>query len=212
LELDSVRIDPHFFPILDKLRVGIHASVEGRIMVLNNVRAWPRSGSPEVPNRVLQSEFEALNRLTFAVLDDNKLIRVNVEHILKRSFPLSTITSSGETVQDCLVFPLEILCNQVDIALVDLNLDYEDALLKGNDVARQCLGLGFRGCLVLHTSDTCIPDAEMFHGLVEKTADKTKFLRGVLGAWQAFQLTQSAFPATSSEPSLADDQSGEGVH
>ena len=132
--------------------------------------------------------------LVFAVLDDNNLVRMSVMRSLMAA-PVSCNKTSfawGSTSRECLDFAKELLDRNVDVAIFDQNLDYDDnnqdLRLKGTELAKMARKQGYKGAIVLHSANEyllSIHEAEAFDGFVAKTASKREFLEGVNRAWNA---------------------------
>jgi hypothetical protein len=131
--------------------------------------------------------------LTYAVLDDTNLIRKNVMRTL-RADPVHCSDASfarGDNHRECDNFALEIVAQQVDVAIFDQNLDVLDSRggeysVKGSEIAKQARELGYRGAAVLHTADNFSNVAQeegVFDGYVSKAASKRTFLEGLSQAW-----------------------------
>jgi hypothetical protein len=127
------------------------------------------------------------SNLCFAVLDDNSLVRKNVERISRvhlKSDPRSF--SRGSHFEECLKFAEELVESEVDIAIFDENLEYGDVHLSGSDIARLARQRGFTGCMVRHSAQTIVPGSctdSCFDGYIEKTTSRQAFAEGITKAW-----------------------------
>jgi DNA-binding NarL/FixJ family response regulator len=136
-------------------------------------------------------EVTALSQLSFAVLDDNALVRKNLERVLRRY--TDRLVVRGANLEETQAFPALILEHNIDIAILDLNLDFdEDGLVLGTNVARRAKALGFQGCMLLHSSGENLAahmteDGSAIHGVVAKTSETSRFLAGVMEGWEQFQ-------------------------
>ena len=126
--------------------------------------------------------------LKFAVLDDNLLVRRNVERTLRTflyAHPESFVR--GENLKECKNFIDEVLKAQVDVAIFDENLEFEEEIIRGSQMGKLARELGFKGCLILHSaqvegSSSLLFDG-IFDGFIEKTASKKMLANGILLAW-----------------------------
>jgi FixJ family two-component response regulator len=129
--------------------------------------------------------------LSIAILDDNTLVRRNVERMCRVHLKASALFASGLTVQECHDFPEEIIERNVDISIVDENLDLDDGMthISGTDLCRHARANGFKGCLILHSaqSPTKALLDQCLDGFVEKTADREAFCSGIAKAWKTYR-------------------------
>ncbi|KAH9256498.1 hypothetical protein BASA81_005413 [Batrachochytrium salamandrivorans] len=133
-----------------------------------------------------------LAKLKFALVDDNLLIRKNFERLMQSQLgiPADRILTMGETEEDCTKFLKRISQEQFDVAIFDQNLDYDNDI-KGNELAKQAREMGFKGCLILHSSDAQLAkllESGVFHGAVEKSAKASTFIDGIATAWQSYKV------------------------
>ncbi|KAH9261155.1 hypothetical protein BASA81_000859 [Batrachochytrium salamandrivorans] len=136
------------------------------------------------------SPHAVLAKLKFALVDDNLLIRRNFERLMQSQLgiPADRIMTMGETEEDCIKFLKRICQDQFDVAIFDQNLDY-DHDIKGNELAKQARAMGFKGCLILHSSDAQLAkflESGVFHGVVEKSVQACTFVDGLAVAWQGY--------------------------
>lgn len=177
--------------ILSKLLEELQGRATGDLYAFT-VRAMRKAEGPPSPLRTKfrAGSAEVLRRLRFALIDDNVLIRKNFQRLLHQGLgvPLESLFAFGGTCEDSKRFPQWLAANQVDVAIFDQNLDFEDdEFLKGSELAREAKRLGFAGCLVLHSSDLelCeLLESGVFHGGVEKSADSAKFVEGLVQVWK----------------------------
>jgi hypothetical protein len=98
--------------------------------------------------------------LVFAILDDVKLVRLNVLRYLINELHASPQTfAMGATKQEAIVdFIEQCLKQQVDVILIDQNLEYEHELVLGTFIAHELRKNGFQGTIMLHSAnDVTIP-------------------------------------------------------
>ncbi|KAH9249458.1 hypothetical protein BASA81_012820 [Batrachochytrium salamandrivorans] len=161
--------------ILSKLVSELNGDITGNLVTFQVKFQVPNS--PPLKQTSLQFQVElggqhtVLSKLKFALVDDNLLIRKNVDRMLHRSLgvPLANLFTAGATMEECLCFPPNIIQYGADIAIFDQNIDFDSGeTLKGSDLAFQAKQLGFKGCLILHSSDVNllqILSQGVFHGL-----------------------------------------------
>jgi len=125
------------------------------------------------------------SNLRFAILDDNSLVRKNVERISKVHLNADAKSfSRGRSFEECLKFAEELVSSEVDIAIFDENLEFDDIHLSGSDIARLARQRGFTGCMVRHSAQTVVePAGSLFDGYVEKTTSRQDFASGIAQAW-----------------------------
>ena len=138
--------------------------------------------------------------LTFAVLDDNLLVRRNLDRVIALHLKGSKSSfTRGATSQEALFFPHELVSLDVDIAVFDENLDYDDVVpifsssgmaattLKGSHLALVARQLGFKGCMILHSAhasaNSCCQSSHIFDGFIEKTASRHALIAGIEAAY-----------------------------
>jgi hypothetical protein len=129
--------------------------------------------------------------LCFAILDDNLLVRKNLERLVS-AYLQSGVTSfvRGRCIAECAMFPQEVLDRNVDVAIYDQNLEFDSCGMQGIDLAKQARERGFRGCQILHSAQENLAhsiDASIFDGFVEKSASKSIVLAGITSAWHNHQ-------------------------
>jgi hypothetical protein len=134
--------------------------------------------------------------LTFAALDDSALVRFNLDRVFKTYFNAGPESfTCGAVRAECDEFISRILSKQVQVAIIDENLEYDDETMFGHNLGRLSRERGFRGCLILHTAQmqTSFPKEflEPFDGYVEKTAQRKVFVDGVNAAWKHFLASTS---------------------
>jgi len=128
------------------------------------------------------------NGLVYAMLDDNLLVRRNLERIIKLHLKGDVKSfSRGDNMKDCQFFPHELFLREVDVAIFDENLDFGDTTLYGSMLASKARQLGFKGCAVLHSAHAALqPDNAVFDGFVEKTASRHILVTGLESAWASY--------------------------
>lgn len=153
------------------------------------------TGSPQFRHRSNNNtdKEDVLRTLRFAIVDDNALIRKNVERILLHmlNIPKGNILLFGATFEEAQRFPQAICSQRVDIAIFDQNLDFDEhGSLLGSELVLEAKLCGFKGCCILHSSDSCLNDLMLtntaFHGAVEKSANPIKFTNNVTRLWRDF--------------------------
>lgn len=186
--------------ILSKLVSELHGDITGNVLRFRVRFQVPNS--PPTRQASLQFQVElggrhaVLSKLKFALVDDNVLIRKNMDRMLHGSLgvPLANLLTVGATMDECLRFPPSVIAHGADIAIFDQNIDFDcGETLKGSDLAFQAKQLGFKGCLILHSSDVNllqILSQGVFHGAIEKSANSAKLVQGIDEAWTRF--TQSS--------------------
>jgi hypothetical protein len=133
--------------------------------------------------------------LKIAVIDDNLLVRSNVTRALRRYVPIDQLLVRGDTKEECDLFPFELVAQGIDLAIVDLHLDVsEDVSVSGCDVAKRAKLLGFKGCVIIHSSDVYLADllqeGAPIHSVVEKNPDSQKLLLEFHRCWTEFRAQQ----------------------
>jgi DNA-binding NarL/FixJ family response regulator len=128
--------------------------------------------------------------MVFAVLDDNALVRASLERMLRDTlFASARSFLAGQHPEDAQRFVSELIFNQVEVAIFDENLEYEDVTLAGHELGRLAREMGYEGCLVLHSAqvESSIPEEFLlpFDGYVSKTAHRKVFVAGIERAWRA---------------------------
>jgi hypothetical protein len=154
--------------------------------------ATPTSTLQDLSDDALLSSYIPAG-LQYAVLDDNRLVRKNLERILTKHLKAHEISVyRGATLHEASFFPHEIVQVKVDVAIFDECLDYEDdsaVTLSGTKLADAARTLGFKGCAILHSAHAHLSDGnhEVFDGVIEKTSSKTSLLKGLELAWATYQ-------------------------
>jgi hypothetical protein len=163
------------------------------------------SSVPSSSTASLQVEKELAvppENLRYAILDDNSLVRRNIERIVRTHLKADKMSfSRGETLAECHQFLQQIVDEDVDIAIFDENLEFEhDKHLSGTELAIKARQIGFRGCIISHSARFLdeMTLAEAFDGFVEKTSSWKEFAKGVANAWQIHQ--QNAMEFTDHHP------------
>ena len=162
-----------------------------------------RTGAGLVPN------------LTFAILDDNALVRKNVLRLVMQHALADRDSSfaSGKTLEETLFFPHLISSKKVHVAIIDENLEYDSAasvsgngnsgsnhhtaantngekgfVISGTEIGRRARLRGFQGCLILHSANGELAShlPTEFDGFIEKTSRKDEFIHGIEHAWMKF--------------------------
>jgi len=121
--------------------------------------------------------------VSFAILDDNLLVRRNAERMVS---PSTLFLSRGRTREECMEFPQAIIEANVDIAIFDEHLDYFGltTTIRGSHLAQRARELGFKGCIVLHSASSHVSsEMECIDGFVNKTTSRKEFMRGIHRAW-----------------------------
>lgn len=128
-----------------------------------------------------------------AVLDDNAMVRFAIQNLLPSR--LQAHASSfvmGQNRHECESFVDQIVLQQVDLAIVDENLEFEDEgfVEFGHNIGRKARERGFKGCLILHTTlpESAFPADQLlaFNGFVEK-CDGKQFAEMVNRIWLKFR-------------------------
>jgi len=162
-------------------------------------RCQAKLGAATGKNRTTESHSGTVPKnLIVAVLDDNSLVRMNVQRILHKDLEASpSSVVRGATYDECINFVNYLVDTQPDIAVFDENLDFDrEGSLSGTRIAKKARELGYEGCMVRHSSETlavaqdgsrtakCDP---LFDGTIEKTCQKSDFLLGICEAWRSYQ-------------------------
>jgi len=137
--------------------------------------------------------------LVFAILDDNKLVRMNTLRLLRKDpiFCSGESFAFGADIEESSRFARLITETRVDVAIFDQNLDYVTAdgttvREYGAEVARLAKEVyGFEGVMVLHSANEALADTfetGLFDGFIEKTASKQAFIAGLSAAWAAHSI------------------------
>jgi hypothetical protein len=192
---NSNKIFLNTFSILTKclpLRI-----IENKIILSTRIRIPNVIPSPivkvenvsKVRNQLNVHDFFILSHLSYAVLDDNALIRKHLHHTLIKALniPNECIILRGSCLEEVFQFAKEITTRNVDVAIIDQNLEYNNILYKGTDIAAEAKRLNFQNCLVIHSSDMnlhTLVQSSYFHGAVEKSIDSYKLLDGILKAYK----------------------------
>jgi len=128
--------------------------------------------------------------LTLALVDDSVLVRKSLQQIFKKRIDSSQFSFvTGNSYEEALAFPSELINKQVDIAIFDENLEYDEAVLKGTSLAVLAREKGFHGCSILHSANAGLAASlnSAFDGFVEKTASYDVFIAGIQAAWIAHE-------------------------
>jgi hypothetical protein len=93
--------------------------------------------------------------LVFAVLDDVKLVRINVlRYLIEELDAHQASFALGQTKEEALVdFVEKCLHTHVDVALIDVHLEYDDGLQYGTEVALVLRKRDFKGTIMLHSAN-----------------------------------------------------------
>jgi len=167
--LDGTAHSPEFVTVPCKVRVETYQEAPA---VIESEPPSPTSSLPE--------------GLVIAVLDDNQLVRKNVARICRSDLKGDELKflAIGDVVEDCERFINDIIAFQVDIALFDENLDYDEVHRSGTTLAQEARRRGFKGCALLHSAAAPGKDLDSaFDGHVEKTADRGQFCENIARAY-----------------------------
>jgi hypothetical protein len=107
--------------------------------------------------------------------------------------PKENLLVWGSTEAECHAFGREICTRRVDVALIDMFLEFDEGetLILGTQIAKQARALGFQGCLIAHTANDSHEDVEkMFHGIIGKTSDKERLVKEICQLWTAFRVPE----------------------
>jgi hypothetical protein len=93
--------------------------------------------------------------LIFAVLDDVKLVRLNVLRYLLDEFQASNESfAMGSTKHESTIdFVERCIQNSVDVVLLDIHLEYEEELILGTQIAIDLRKRGFKNTIMLHSAN-----------------------------------------------------------
>jgi hypothetical protein len=146
---------------------------------------------PKIQCNVKDGDLHALAKLKVAVIDDNVLVRNNLLRALVAYVPRANLLIRGQTEAECNAFAGELVERGVDLAIIDLHLDVTDEVsISGIDIAKQAKAIGFKGCMVIRSSDILMADllrkGAPVHAAVDKTSDTRNLLRKLLAAWDLF--------------------------
>jgi hypothetical protein len=121
--------------------------------------------------------------LVFAVLDDVKLVRINVLRYLLDEIQASTESFAlGATKEEVLGdFIEKCLSTHVDVALLDVHLEFDDEFIFGTQVAVILRQRGFEGTIILHSANQLYGKEEelnmIIDGFLEKRAFQKEYFR-----------------------------------
>jgi hypothetical protein len=93
--------------------------------------------------------------LVFAVLDDIKLVRLNViRYLIENLYASHDSFALGSTKHEALVeFVERCFLIQVDVALLDVHLEYDEGLVLGIEIAIELRKPGFKNTIILHSAN-----------------------------------------------------------
>lgn len=123
--------------------------------------------------------------LVCAALDDNAVVRRFIESTFKSQLLVDGYFVRGACFEQAIKFPREIVRKNVNVAIFDRHLDFEDGkAIDGLQLLREARLLGFHGLAILHTCD--LPTHETlseFDGYILKSASRGTFARAIQTIW-----------------------------
>jgi hypothetical protein len=124
--------------------------------------------------------------IVFAVLDDVKLVRLNVLRYLIDEFHASTSSfAMGNTKEEALVdFVEKCFKIHIDVVLLDVYLEF-DELVLGTRIAIKLRQLGFTGTILLHSANEkpmsiIVDNDNVVDGFLEKKAFQRDYVEGCI--------------------------------
>ena len=147
--------------------------------------------------------------LVFAILDDNALVRQNVERVCRSKLRADEQRSvfMGAKYEDCETFLHLIVDNRVDIAIIDENLEYDENRIhvSGTWIARRARQMGFQGYLLLHSANHPVDGLDpCLDAFVEKSASRQQLVTNIVNAVQSrSRLNRQGFSSVSLASSIA---------
>ena len=181
-------------PTIPPTAVTVISSLASNMALSSSSSQGPLTLSPPSP-----SSLRLPTGLTFAILDDNALVRANLLRLVVQHLHADRKTSfaTGQTLEEAIFFPHDIVAREVDVAIFDENLDYEPSptnpqvpsRMTGSELVRVARQRGFTGCAILHSANGDLSmdyDKAAFDGFVEKTSKRHEFIEGIARIWVRF--------------------------